>query len=220
MTTIVSATRPAELLGYLPTLAGFTPRNSLVLLPFAGNRSCSVLRVDLPGPSVDHDEFVARLIGLVCQVRDADAVAIVVYDDSESDAGELPWSALAHALIDRADACGLDVVEALYVGPESWAAFADESCVRHPISEIPAAPAVPGIGAVDGDQSHGSALPEVGAAERAQVSDTLDALRGALEDRLAGRPTRRTDPHALDVRGMLDNVPAFFERVLETSSQK
>ena len=39
MTTIVSATRPAELLGYLPTLDGFRPRNSLVLLPYAGNHT-------------------------------------------------------------------------------------------------------------------------------------------------------------------------------------
>lgn len=216
MTTIVSATRPAELLSSIPALAGFTPRRSLVLVPFAGKRSTGLLRVDLPHSGVDEVEFVARLIGLVCQVRDADRVAIVVYDDEPSDAGEPPWADLVDGLCERADACGLGIVEALYVGPESWAAYLREPWLRHPISEIPAPPAVPGIGMVEGDQHEGGELPAVDGEEAAHVAEALSTLRGVLEDRLAGRPERRTDPQALAARAVLDDVPAFFERMLES----
>lgn len=215
MTTIVSATRPHELLAYLPALAGFTPQHSLALVPFAGNRSCGVLRVDLPRGVTDRSEFVARLIGLVCQVRDADAVAIVVYDDAESDAGELPWSGLVRELIDRAIACGLGVVDALYVGPETWAAFTDAQGTRHPVGEILIPPTIPGIGDVSGDQFHGTALPVIDEEERELVARTLKASRGVLDDRLAGRPSRRTTPTARDVRARLDDLPAFFERILD-----
>lgn len=216
MTTIVSAARPAELLGLLPALAGFTPRRSLVLVPFAGGRSRGVMRVDLPAATLDRGEFVARVIGLVCQVRGADALAIVVYDDVVPDAGELPWSDLAASLRDRADACDLAIIDALYVGPDSWASFVTDPEVRHPISGIPASPDIPGVGSTAGDQWQGGVLPEVDAGERERVAAALEELRGALDDRLAGRPERRTNPQVLEALGPLDDLPVFLERVLES----
>src|SRR5690606_15421691 len=45
MTTIIRATDPAELLGAIPALAGFTPRRSVVLLPFRGGSTHGAMRV-------------------------------------------------------------------------------------------------------------------------------------------------------------------------------
>lgn len=45
MTTIIHATEPAELLGIVPALAGFTPRRSVVLLPFRGARTHGALQI-------------------------------------------------------------------------------------------------------------------------------------------------------------------------------
>lgn len=52
MTTIVHAAGAAELLAAIPVLTGFTPRDSVVLLPFRGPRTAGALRFDLPKGAV------------------------------------------------------------------------------------------------------------------------------------------------------------------------
>src|SRR4051794_15804085 len=81
MTTIIQATDPAEFLGLVPALAGFTPRHSLVMLPFQGSRTHGAMRIDLPDPELDPDVFADVSLRALLQVRDVDAVAIVVYTD-------------------------------------------------------------------------------------------------------------------------------------------
>ncbi|QTV80172.1 DUF4192 family protein [Microbacterium sp. NIBRBAC000506063] len=218
MTTIVRVTRPAELLGLIPALAGFTPRRSLVLLPFEGSRAHSALRLDLPHSGIDPHEYVAQAIALLCRIPEADAVAIAVYDEAALDETPLPWSGLVDALVDRAEACELGVVEALCVGPDAWASFLDDPGLRHPLAEIEAAPVVPGIGDVSGDQSDGVALPEVDAAERERVAQAVEAFAPAVDARADGASFSgdRLHPKAIDATGLVDDVPEFFERILES----
>ena len=52
MTTIIHAAGAAEFLGLIPSIAGFTPQHSLVLLPFHGTRTHGAMRVDLPAPDI------------------------------------------------------------------------------------------------------------------------------------------------------------------------
>ena len=83
MTTIVKAANAAEFLSLIPRLLGFHATRSLVLVPFSGKRTLGAMRVDLPDASPDGDVDCAAstLIGMVCKVAAADAVAIVVYTD-------------------------------------------------------------------------------------------------------------------------------------------
>src|SRR6185437_4550160 len=115
MTTIVRAHSPAHFLTLVPDMLGFTPRESLVLVPFERGRSLGAMRFDLPhavhagdAERSEVDRIAATCIGMVCKVSRADAFTIVVFTD-ESYAAGAPQAALAAALLSRADACGLRV---------------------------------------------------------------------------------------------------------------
>lgn len=189
MTTLLKATSPAELLGLIPTLAGFTPRESLVLLPFRGTRTGGAMRIDLPGPSADLDAYAATVVGLLCQIPQLTAVAVAVYDEAPVTT-PLPRHELAVRLLDRIDACGFEVIEAMYVGADDWAVYFDEGAQRHPLAEVPLPPAVPGVGDVSGDQRAGAQLipPPPGARK---------ALREALGRRSPVSAQRPEDVPAL-----------------------
>ncbi|GAB6856395.1 DUF4192 family protein [Microbacterium xylanilyticum] len=80
MTTIVHAAGAAELLAAIPVLTGFTPRDSVVLLPFRRSRTAGALRFDLPsgaasaGPPPDA-HAAASLSGAVSVASPASAPA-------------------------------------------------------------------------------------------------------------------------------------------------
>src|SRR5690606_3463880 len=98
----------ADFLALVPMLAGFHPRESLVLVLFRGSRSLGVLRVDLPPDDNELDRSAATLVGLVCKVNEADGFAAVVYTDApyrSRDDGAPAHSALIDAIVVRADAC-------------------------------------------------------------------------------------------------------------------
>src|SRR5690606_36431424 len=52
MNTVLHSTDSAEFLGLVPALAGFTPRQSIVLLPFVRSRAHGAMRIDLPQDDV------------------------------------------------------------------------------------------------------------------------------------------------------------------------
>ncbi|WCM55931.1 DUF4192 family protein [Microbacterium sp. EF45047] len=222
MSTILHATDAAELLGLVPSLAGFTPRQSLVLLPFRGRRTHGALRVDLPDPDVDPDEFADAAIELVDRIGGVDALALVVYTDEEPlstpDGPLLPQLALAESLLDAADDAALRIVEALCVTPGGWGDYRDDEPELHPLDGIPTAPAVPGVGDVSGDQLAGAALPPSDLAETERVGRALADLCTVLqrERRGAWVPGPEENPQALAAAVMLDDVPAFAEAVLES----
>ncbi|WP_036280176.1 DUF4192 family protein [Microbacterium sp. CH12i] len=81
MNTVLRATDSAEFLALVPALAGFTPRQSIVLLPFQRSRAHGAMRIDLPHSDADLEHYVDTAIGLVSRVAGTDAVAVVVYTD-------------------------------------------------------------------------------------------------------------------------------------------
>lgn len=220
MTTIIHAADPAELLGLVPALAGFTPRQSIVMLPFHGSRTQGAMRLDLPDPGVAPDEFADVALRALLQIPDTDAVAIVVYTDEAAqrvpDGVLLPRLALVEALVDECAHTGLHVVEALCVTDEGWGDYLDDRPRIHPLDAIPAAPEVPGIGDVSGDQLAGAQLPSSDLADRERVGRALRDLDEAVEHHMHGGVRAADNPMALlTAETMLADLPGFVEHLLE-----
>lgn len=221
MTTLLRASGSAEFLSIVPSLAGFTPTDSLVLLPFHGTRTCGAMRLDLPDDDVSLDDYVDASIGLVARVDGTDAVAVVVYTDDEvhetRDGLVLPLAVEIDELLVRADDAGLRIVDALCVTPSGWSSYLDRDPEVRRLDS--SGPEVPGVGDVTGDQLSGVGLPAVDLAEKERVgralheiSDLLDGTRG---DALAGRG----NPQAIAALVLLEDIPAFFEAVLSSSDE-
>ncbi|GAA2898499.1 hypothetical protein GCM10010455_22520 [Microbacterium esteraromaticum] len=220
MTTIIRAADPAELLGLVPALAGFTPRHSIVMLPFHGSRTQGAMRLDLPDPGISPDDFAEVALRALRQVPDVDAVAIVVYTDQTTTqvpgGVRLPHLSLVEAVVDECASAGLRVVEALCLTGEGWGDYLGDRSRVHPLDGIPAAPEVPGIGDVSGDQLAGSELPSSDLSEREQVGRALRDLGEAIEHHMHGGVRSADNPIALlAAETMLADLPRFAERLLE-----
>ena len=189
MTTVLPAPSPAQFLALLPHLAGCMPRESLVLVPFRGTRSLGVLRLDLP-PDDALAEYAATAIGMICRVREADALAIVVYTDAPYRVGdEIARRALADRVRDRADDCGLRVLAAHLVAADGWGTYG-EDCSPRPLHEI-APPALDGP-AIAADQRSGARLPRLGKAARQRVAAAIAELAPLITERGVGDTSGRT----------------------------
>ena len=200
MQTVIKAAGAADFLALLPVLAGYTPTRSLALVAFRGSRTLGVLRVDLPPHDADAQTVsrcAATFIGLVCRLRDADGVVPVVYCDEQlypeargGTDGPLAHAALLAAVMQRADACGLRVSDALCVASDAWCSYLEASGSSHPLTELDASPAraaVPGGTArVSGDQATGIELPPADFAERERVGVAIERLTHALDAMLSG----------------------------------
>ncbi|WP_407358616.1 DUF4192 domain-containing protein [Microbacterium sp. LTA6] len=219
MTTVLHASGSADFLGLVPALAGFTPRESIVLLPFRGKRAYGAMRVDLPSDDVDLDEYVETAIALISRVTGTDAVAIVVYTDESAlptrDGLVLPVAVAVDGLLDSAEDVGLRIVDALCVTPDGWASYLEEEPNLAPLADIPAAPVAPGVGDVAGDQLAGTALPHIDLAEKERVGTALHDLEEVLAHDATGRLTGGENPQALAAVVLLDDIPAFFEMLLD-----
>lgn len=222
MTTIIHATDPAEFLGLVPALAGFTPRQSLVMLPFHGSRTQGAMRIDLPDDEVEPDTFAGVALQALLQVPGVDAAAFVVYTDESAqripDGLLLPQLTTAEALLDVCAHTGVPVVEALCVTPDGWSDYLDDEPFVHPLDGIPTAPDVPGIGDVSGDQLAGAALPPSDLADREMVGRALRDLDDVMQrHERGGAPLGGGEnPLALIMaEALLDDLPRFAEDLLE-----
>lgn len=216
MTETIRATTAADFLGLVPHLAGYTPSDSLVLVPFRGSRTVGLMRLDLPRPDADVDGFASALIGMVCRVPEADAVAVVAYTSE-------PWQADLHAdlfdgLAHYADACGLRLVDALCVARDGWANALDAGATLQPLSAISTelttvAPPAPG------DQSSGVLLERASERMIARVDAALTSLDDALQAVIGDGDGHRgavggIDPRALRAIEALDQPDDVWEAAL------
>lgn len=216
MTTVLRASDSAQFLSIVPALAGFTPRESIALLPFHGTRSDGAMRLDLPDAAVPVLHYAAAAVELVVRVPGTDAVAVVVYTDElpqrTPDGLVLPHAVMVDTLLGCAEGAGLRAVEALCVTPEGWARYDDAEPAMHPLSDIVPPPDASALGDVSGDQFSGAGLPPVSAAEEQQVARVLRGLDGALPS----GPAEASDPADAEViaaYALLDDIPAFLEAV-------
>ncbi|MGF3056119.1 DUF4192 family protein [Microbacterium sp. YY-01] len=187
MTTILRASGAPQLLAAIPALAGYTPSNSVVLIPFDRGRSQGALRLDLPtyDDSGDYAEFAATAIGITCRLPTVDGVAIVVYTDHSVHSSMHPRAlgGIIDAIGLRAEACDLHVIETIIVGCDGWLDHAEEKHEPLSLVQIPETPKVPGVGDVSGDQHSGLALPTPTAQQREEAlyaCNELDKVFQAL----------------------------------------
>lgn len=218
MNTVLKATDSAEFLGLVPALAGFTPRQSIVLLPFRRSRAHGAMRIDLPRDDIDLDEFIDTAIGLVSRISGMDAVAVVVYTDElpqhTPDGMVLPSTILVDDLLSLAVDSGLRIVDGLCVMPCGWSSYLDHEPQLRPLDEISDAPDIPGVADVTGDQDAGADLPTVDLAEKERVGRALRDLTEVLAHE-APATDGRENPQAIAASLLLDDLPLFFETALE-----
>ncbi|WP_327036856.1 DUF4192 family protein [Microbacterium sp. CH12i] len=85
----------------------------------------------------------------------------------------------------------------------------------HPTGDIPTAPLAPGIGDVSGDQDSGTALPMIDLAEKERVGRALLELSDVLaHQNFPGTGRERENPQAIAAATLLDDLPLFFEDLL------
>lgn len=236
MTTIIKAADAAHFLGLVPHLLGFHPTRSIVLIPFAGTGSLGAMRMDLDPhdrgagpdastpmalvetPSDAVDRIASTAIGMVCRVRAADGVAVIIYTDETIAGGDLPREQIARALARRADACGLELRDALCVAGNGWASFLDPDRPDdgHPLGMLQGGDRAESLLPVGpGDQHDGATLPEIEPERLADVSAALEALAAAVDADPATIIDSHLDPRALDTLVRLDDIPELLEEMLE-----
>lgn len=211
MTTLMKAASAADFLALVPHLLGFRPTRSVVLVPFDGSRSLGAIRIDLPDESADEaalDGFASSVVGMVCRVAHADGFAAVVYTDARATA-EVPERATAEAVAWHADACGLRLVDTLYVASDGWGSYPGPNTpgeVRS-LEELTRAEASRGdLPDLSLDQTAQTALPEIDEAVResgfrafAGLSSAIDLLCGTDADTAAATRPETVSPRTTGV---------------------
>lgn len=216
MTTLLRAADSAGFLSMVPSLAGFTPRQSIVLLPFHGTRTSGAMRLDLPD-GIPLDEYADAAVGLVSRVEGTDAIALVVYTDEPAhptrDGLVLPLAVAVDAVLGCAEDAGLRIVDALCVTAGGWSSYLIDEPELRSLDEIRSGPVVPSLGDVTGDQLSGTALPSCDLVEGERVGRALQQLTRLLDGEHDG-PTGDEDPGAVAALLLLDDIPVFFEAIL------
>jgi hypothetical protein len=216
MTTLLRATDSADFLGIVPTLAGFTPRRSIVLLPFRGTRTDGAMRLDLPDGGTDLETYADAAVGLVARVHGTDAVAVVVYTDEHPHATRdglvLPHAVAVDELLGCAEDAGLHIVDALCVTPSGWSSYVEGDPELHPLAEIRSHADDSTSSEISDDQVSGARVPEADLAEKERVGRAALELSTLLDGRC--RLTGRENPQLIAALVLLEDVPAFFESVL------
>jgi hypothetical protein len=215
MTTLLRASSSAEFLGLVPALAGFTPTQSVVLLPFHGSRAYGAMRMDLPRDDVSPEDFARGAIGLVSKVDGADAVAIVVYADEDPhrtpDGLVLPLTVQVDELLGCADDAGHRVVDALCVTPGGWSSYLEDDPELEPL---------PATDAAASDQHAGVELPAAGLVEKEHVGRALRDIGTLLDRDEHGRLDGSENPQAIAALALLEDVPEFFEMLLDAPDEQ
>ncbi|NQX27985.1 DUF4192 family protein [Microbacteriaceae bacterium VKM Ac-2854] len=174
--TIHRAATPADFVAVVPTLLGFHPEQSVVLVPFGGRGSLGAARFDLPrgDPSVPAELIVATMAQHVV----ADSVRVVVYSRGAlPESGPLPEAALVRVLLRTLNARGFEAHEAWLVAADGWIGYSEPNERRRGLEELAnaaarLAPGAPVIRSV----AERATLPELDPAEVTAVRVEVDAL--------------------------------------------
>ncbi|MFB8386470.1 DUF4192 family protein [Microbacterium sp. NPDC055910] len=168
--TLHKATQPGDFLAAVPPMLGYQPTDSVVVIPFDGPRTIGAMRFDLP--SVENAVHLATVAaGLVCRVENATGLAVIVYGERAE------AEAVAEAITQTADECGLSMIERFYVTGAGWGLIGDDA-----VSPMPEVPEHLAAMVTAADQHAGAVLPE---ADEALAREVAEALPGDLGIRLA-----------------------------------
>jgi len=221
MTTVVKTHHAEDFLALVPQLAGFHPRNSVVLVAFRGSRTCAALRFDIPVrvTSSQFPSVAGRLVGMLCKVKGADAVVPVVYtDDGFGAAGEIPHREFVDTLLSGAMKAGFLVRDAFCVAPNGWGSYLDEGCppTGRPLARIALSPVHEAVhasgGRTLGEVDDGADLPQVDLVTVERIARRL-ALYRSEADR------RRCDSTSLISDGFAATEPADDSRAVVEAAE-
>lgn len=136
MTTVIRGATPAELIALVPALIDMRPRNSVVLIAFAGKMTHAALRFDLPGTDspLVIKRVVTSMVGVFCKIPGADGVVPVVFTDGEFGA----HATFVKVLVRRLEQSGFAVRDALCHASSGWGSYLDTDVPRggHPLAEV------------------------------------------------------------------------------------
>src|SRR6218665_284229 len=215
MTTLLRASDSAEFLGIVPALAGFTPTQSLVLVPFHGSRAYGAMRVDLPRDDADPEPYAIAAIDLLTKIEGADAVAVVVYADddpySTPDGLVLPMSLQIEALLTAADDVGFRIVDSLCVTPRGWSSYLEDD---PEIGQLAATTSVAD------DQHAGTELPAANLVEKERVGRALEDIGVLLDREEHSHLNGSENPQAIAAIAVVEGIPEFFEMLLESPDEQ
>lgn len=131
--TVVRAADAADLLRYLPALAGVPVDDSLVLVLFRGTRTGGALRFDLPhGLLPDQmQRWASTAVGTACRLDGiTGVVAVVVTPETFAPSGRPPGTDLLRAVARRARLAGLEVRGELCLAADGWGSLRDPDLPR------------------------------------------------------------------------------------------
>lgn len=210
--TILHASGGADFLAMLPTLAGCTVRESILIVPFAGTRTMGVMRIDLPSQGAPYDRLGSIALGSMSRLEGCDGVILAAYTDATFPVAFAQWERLIAALDERFESAGFTVKDAYCVAQDGWASWYEPSPPfdGHPRSEIDESPMAAHAAEVRG----GAPLTAHTAAGSLPPADpeTAGRLTAMVDGLISG--------HELDAFGRWQpaNIPdaiAFIEELLE-----
>ena len=143
--TILRSRTGADFLATLPTLAGFTAPDSLLLVPFRGKRTTGgVFRIGLEAfrRSPHLADAADGLVGALRRIPTCDAAVIVICADESFPVARLLWEPLWRALEEAMDEAGISTKDALLQTPDGWGSFyeSDLAAEGRPLAEIDQSP--------------------------------------------------------------------------------
>ncbi len=143
--TILRSRTGADFLATLPTLAGFTAHDSLMLVPFRGRRTTGgVFRIDLEAfRRAEHlGDAAEALVGGVRRIPECDGAVIVISADESFPVARFMWEPLWRAIEEALDEAGISTKDALLQAPDGWGSFyeSDLAAEGRPLAEIDQSP--------------------------------------------------------------------------------
>jgi hypothetical protein len=138
-TPIVKLSSTAELLAFLPVLAGVPVRNSLVVAPFVGKQTARALRIGTgPSPSpATARSLASAALGVLSKLNDCDSVSVAVYRDEPFAEVGLPWYDSLGVVLERLHQSGYHIKDAALVAGDGWMPyFEGDLAAPRPLSEI------------------------------------------------------------------------------------
>ncbi len=221
MTTIVKASGSADILAMIPSMVGFLPRNSVVLLAFRGKRSCGAIRFDLPGAhstKIDsklHKRIATTIVGTLCRLPAVDAVITIIYTDEEFAGGTaIPRAEFAAVLGRRIELSGFEHRGSITHASDGWASHFEPHVPPggRPLSDIAESSASAQIPADERESPNPLDLPKrVPNAEPSAMARTKKrlAMYRGLADSVRDDPSEA--PAAL---APIYDIPLFAEDAL------
>lgn len=143
---VARLTSPGEILAALPTLCGFPPAESLVVLSLRGPRKRVGLTARIDLPAAEDEDAVARMCAARMAADGASWVVVAVYGE----AGRR--ERLVDAVVELCAAEGVRLMEALHVQAGLWTSYrCTGACC--PFTGTPLPTGSPALGLIDAERT-------------------------------------------------------------------